>query len=365
MKIWRLLLKSLLLFAILNFLLVAIAPGFGFTPSLYNALVPGRERLPFGESPAAYNLSLFDIDAMFAAHEIAVPKAADEFRVVVIGDSSIWGTLLRPDETLTGQLNTLGLQTADGREIRVYNLGYPTISLTKDLLIFEQAMDYEPDLIIWSLTLESFPADKQLTVPLVSNNAARVDELVSVYGLNADPNDAALNRPNFWETTLIGRRRALADWYRLQVYGVMWAITGVDQIYPETYTPAQLDFDADATFHEISADEFTPDFLAFNALDVGFALAGDVPLVLVNEPILISNGKNSDIRYNYFYPRWAYDRYRDMLQEKADAASWAYYDFWDVVPMDEFTNSGVHLTPEGESLLVARVADLILAEIER
>lgn len=356
MKLWRLLLKSVLLFIVLNLAFVAIAPDFGFTPSIYNTLAPGRKRLPFGENPAAYNLSLFDLDAMFAAHEIAAPKADGEFRVVVIGDSSVWGTLLHNDETLTGQLDV-------AENVRVYNLGYPTISLTKDLLIMQKALEYQPDLIIWLMTLEAFPQDKQLTVPLVSNNATRVDELVSVYGLDADPHSDSLIRPDFWDTTLIGRRRALADWYRLQVYGVMWGITGIDQFYPESYSPAQRDFEADQTFHEIGEDEFAPEFLAFNALDVGIALAGDIPIVLVNEPILISNGENSDLRYNFFYPRWAYDQYRTLMQEKADTDGWTYYDLWNIVPRDEFSNSAVHLTPVGEALLSEQISELIMQEI--
>ena len=225
MKTWRLLIKAVLLFAFINFVLVAVSPGKGSSVSVYNHLVPGRVRLPFGENAAAaYNLSLFDIDAMFAAHEIAAPKADNEFRVVVVGDSSVWGTLLRPEETLIGQLNTLGLESADGRAMRFYNAGYPTISLTKDLLIFEEATQYEPDLIVWMMTLESFPADKQLSVPLVSHNPARVERLATAYDLNLDLNSDALIRPGFWDTTLIGRRRALADWYRLQVYGLMWAL---------------------------------------------------------------------------------------------------------------------------------------------
>ena len=356
MKTWRIILKSALLFAALNLLFATF--GNGFSPSIYNTLVPGRERLPFGENSAAYNLSLFDLDAMFAAHEIAAPKAAEEFRVVVVGDSSVWGTLLRNDETLTGQLDL-------GENVRVYNLGYPTISLTKDLLIMQKALEYQPDLIIWMMTLESFPQDKQLTVPLVSNNATRVRELVTAYGLDADPNSDTLNRPDFWGTTLVGRRRALADWYRLQVYGVMWGITGIDQFYPETYTPAQIDLDADEAFHDATPETFDKSDWAFNALDVGFALVGETPLILVNEPILISDGENSDIRYNFFYPRWAYDQYRDLMQTRAEENDWVYYDLWDVVPMDEFTNSAVHLTTNGEALLAAEVNEIIRAEIER
>lgn len=355
MKLWRLLLKSALLFVALNFLLTVLGNGFNF--SVYNALVPGRERLPFGENPTqAYNLSLFDIDAMFAAHEIAAPKADDEYRVVVIGDSSVWGTLLDNDETLTGQLDV-------PENVRVYNLGYPTISLTKDLLILEKAMEYEPDLVLWMMTLEAFPQDKQLSVPLVQNNAARVDRLVSVYGLDADPNSDALNRPELWDATLVGRRRALADWYRLQVYGIMWGITGVDQIYPETYTPAAIDLEADRSFHGVEImDAMAEPLITKSPLDVGFALAGETPLILVNEPILISNGANSDIRYNFFYPRWAYDQYRAMLHGKAQEKGWTLYDFWDLVPMNEFTNSAVHLTFAGEALLASEIEKVIAFE---
>jgi hypothetical protein len=43
--------------------------------------------------------------------------------------------------------------------------------------------------------------------------------------------------------------------------------------------------------------------------------AGDVPVLLINEPMFISSGQNSDLRYNSFYPRWAYDQYRAMLAE--------------------------------------------------
>ncbi len=358
----RLLAKAALLFAIVNFVFVAISPNAGFTTSIYNHLVPGRERLPFGENPTkAYNLSLFDIDAMFAAHRVSKPKADDEYRVIIVGDSSVWGTLLRPEETLSGQLNTLDLKAADGREIEVYNLGYPTISLTKDLLVFEQALQYEPDLIIWMLTLESFPADKQLTAPLVSHNSARVERLATAYNLNLDPNSDALIRPDFWDTTLVGRRRALADWYRLQVYGVMWGITGVDQFYPDNYDLAQIDFEQDDTFHDWAPPELPVNQLSIDVLDAAFQMADETSLVFVNEPILISNGENSDIRYNFFYPRWAYDQYRNLLTEKSVANDWRYYDFWDIVPMNEFTNSAVHLTVTGETMLVERIADVIMS----
>ena len=114
--------KGVALFLVLNFL-VAVFPSTGAGRlSLYNRLFPGRERLPFGENPTqAYNLSLFDLDAMFASHILAEgAKPADEYRVLLIGDSSVWGTLLRPEQTLAGQ----GFSIADAR---------PSIQLTYDI----------------------------------------------------------------------------------------------------------------------------------------------------------------------------------------------------------------------------------------
>ena len=91
-------------------------------------------------------------------------------------------------------------------------------------------------------------------------------------------------------------------------------------------------------------------------------MAGDVPVLIVNEPILVSEGKNSHVRYNFFYPRWAYDQYRQLLAEQAQDANWMYVDLWDLVPQEEFTNSAVHLTPKG-SRLYYQVLKPILARI--
>jgi lysophospholipase L1-like esterase len=81
--------------------------------------------------------------------------------------------------------------------------------------------------------------------------------------------------------------------------------------------------------------------------------------LLVNEPMLISNGANRNIRYNFFYPRWANDEYRTLLAGHAQAKNWKYLDLWDLVPAKEFTNSAIHLTPAGEKLLAARIAAAI------
>ena len=349
------LLKGLLLFLILTFALAFIPQGSTVGKlSLYNILWPGRVRLPFGENPQeAYNLSLYDLEAMFASHEInAGAKPDDEFRVILIGDSATWGTLLEPGDTLSGLIDQAGLADAAGKAVRAYNLAYPSMSITKDLMILEKALQYEPDLIVWPVTLQSFPRTIQIETPLVANNPERVQPLIENLDLNLDVDDPQFIDSTFFDRTLIGRRRAIFDALQLQFYGLKWAATGIDQTYPEDYTPAQRDFEAgDDSFQGWQETDFTPDQLALEILNAGAALAGNIPILVVNEPILISEGENSDIRYNFFYPRWAYDLYRQEMSQLAQNADWTYIDLWDVVPQDEFTNSAVHLTPEGSQLL--------------
>jgi hypothetical protein len=192
----------------------------------------------------------------------------------------------------------------------------------------------------------------------VANNPERIRKVIAKYKLNLDPNDPTLPKSSNRQQTFINRRRDIANLLQLQINGLLWAATGVDQYYPKNYEHAQIDLDADDHFHELTPDVSLQDVLSFDILDAGM-LAAHVPTILINEPILVSNGLNSDIRYNFFYPRWAYDQYRQLLNERSAAYGWKYVDLWNLVPMDQFTNSGVHLTPYGESLLAAKTATAI------
>jgi hypothetical protein len=345
--------------------------------TLYNWLVPGRARLPYGEQPErAYNLSLNNLDAMFAAHRLNTPKFSDEFRVVILGDSSVWGILLKPDQTLDAALNALNVQVAGagGKQARFYNLGYPVQSLTKDVLLLDEAVrrppNQRPDLIVWLVTLEAFAPSQQLASMLVRSNPDRVRDLAQAFALPlaAESDASRLITPTFWERTLIGQRRALADWARLQAYAPLWGVTGIDQVYPTAYKPrlsdfAPADFGGDLTAWRgftpgapFSAGDATEDGLVFSVLTTGVRRAHPAPIVIVNEPIFVSAGQNSEVRYNFFYPRWAYDRYRALLAEVSAAQGWRLIDMWDAVPPEEFTDSPVHLTPRGSALLAERIA---------
>ncbi len=360
------LVKAALLFAALNLLFALVYPmGWLGKISFYNVLFPGRERLPFGENQAqAYNLSLYNLDAMLASLRLnAAPKAAGEYRLLVIGDSSVWGTLLTPPQTLTGQLNALHL-TCGSKRLTAYNLGYPTLSVTKDLMILQEAVArYQPDRILWLVTLEGLPRETQISSsPILANNAEKAVSLIEDNGLHLDPHDPALTSPSFWDKTLVGARRPLADLMRLQFYGVLWGATGIDQTYPANYEPAARDLAPDTSFHGRKGPVLDTASLALDVLPAGVKMAGAVPVTFVNEPILVSQGKNSDLRYNFFYPRWAYDQYRTALSSLMQVNGWAYMDLWNLVDQKAFTNSAIHLTPAGESQLARAVGEGLVGE---
>jgi len=77
--------------------------------------------------------------------------------------------------------------------------------------------------------------------------------------------------------------------------------------------------------------------------------------------MFVSHGQNSDIRYNFFYPRWAYDDYRALLGSQVVARGWQYADLWDAVGNDQFTDSPIHMTVAGTGELAGRLSAPILA----
>lgn len=361
----RVALKTGLLFLLCNLVFAITLPleALGHL-SLYNLVYPGRERLPYGENPAvAYNLSLYNVPAMLASHTIHQPKQANEARVVLLGDSNTWGWFLESEQTLAGQMNGLAPQDRHGRDIITYSLGYPIMSLTKDLMFMEEALARDPDLIVWLVTLESFPRDKQLFAPIVQNNPQRIRPLITQYNLQLDPEDERFVDPQGWERSLIGQRRNLADIARLQQYGLSWAATGIDQFIPEEIPLRQNDLATDTSWEGLTEDTtLTDEQLAFDVLEAGVEMASraGVPVLIINEPMFVADGENSDVRYNSFYPRWAYDQYRVLLHDTAVAEGWLYRDWWDAVPPEEFTDTPVHLSPAGSAL----VAELLVNEVQ-
>jgi hypothetical protein len=197
-------------------------------------------------------------------------------------------------------------------------------------------------------------SDEQLNTPLIINNPLVLNNVIDEYQLAYPKANIDL-----FDYTITGQKRNLADIFRLQLYGALWAGSGIDQAYPENYIPAQRDFKPDYSYKNITNNQMNVDDLATDVILKTVLGFQDTDFILINEPILISSGKNSNIRYDFYYPRWAYDEYRNIVKSVLEQSAIKYYDFWDLVPESEFTNSAIHLSNAGEEMLTAKTVTLI------
>ena len=348
----RVLVKALCLFVAINILYAVINPQ-RVKVSGYNVVFPGRTRLPFGIKGDPYTVAVDHVDAMFASHLISAPKARDEYRIALIGDSSIWGEDLGAYDVISEQWNKLNLQCGK-LWIRAYNLGYPHPSAIKDLVILDKAIDYEPDMIVWFVTLNTLFS--QRLNPFLVANRERATTVLNTYNINFRQSRTLVEtQPNFYEKTLIGRRSNLARQIKLRVLGIIWTATGADT---NTLAPDERpDFyvDDDPRYRNLETPADLRPMLQLSALAAGYQLADSIPVLIVNEPIFIVDDADTRVRYNAGYPRWAFDRYREALAAEAQNAGWDYLDLWNAVPREYFSDAGLHLSIEGERQLVQQI----------
>ncbi|HEX2696788.1 MAG TPA: hypothetical protein VHM28_03720, partial [Anaerolineales bacterium] len=305
------------------------------------------------------------MDAMFASHAISNgPKPADEYRIILLGDSAVWGFEVSPQDTVSEQINRLDLQSCDGRRIKAYNLAYPLPSNTRDLVTLQKAMSFQPDLVIWLVTLKTFDtttAEKDLLIP----QSEQVLALINQYHIKVDA-EKYLHPRSFFDKTMTGSAVRLKKIVLEQFYGFLLTATGFDTKPPDPHVASSLSENVDAVSNynafALSDRQSFIDHLDFSPVSVAGQIVGAVPILVVNEPIFRANGENSDLRYNKYYPRWAYDSYRAKLSGWVLERRYSYLDLWNAIPNDEFVGSPLHLNPEGESklahLLSAKVAGI-------
>jgi hypothetical protein len=364
----RVLVKAIFFFVALNVAFALFSPPVGKI-TLYNHIVPGRLRFPYEQESAfyfiGYNAPIYeDYDAMFGAHVISRQKPADEFRLLLLGDSATWGVTLQANEILSEQINRLHIQTCDGRIVRAYNLAYPFSSLTRDLLILDKAMEHEPDMVFWLITLSTLEpktAERQFIAP----HWEQYLRLAKTYQIRSSHFPQPIQEPSLWEKTIIGQRKRLKNIVFTQALGILWGATGIDNhegLQPEGPPPTtdvgnNLDYQGRLP-GESSA---TSESLMMEVLSAGFDVAGDVPVIVINEPIYVAGGANHLIRYNEFYPRWVFDDYRQFMLEWMKQQNYKWLDFWNAVPPEEFVDQYFHRNSSGEK----RFAELLAPEIQK
>jgi hypothetical protein len=126
------------------------------------------------------------LDPLLEAHEIAQPKAPDEYRVIFLGDSATFCLYCPSRESIPQAFTDLGA-TIDDKRVRAYNLAYPGSDWLKDILILKHALKYEPDAIVWLVTAKGSgdqPLPQEPEAHLVTRiNAAELPALARDYNL--------------------------------------------------------------------------------------------------------------------------------------------------------------------------------------
>lgn len=322
---------------------------------------PGADRMTF---PNAYVRGQLPLEALLAQHEISYkPKAPNEFRVIVLGDSGQWGYGLRPDERFAGQLAARGLQI-NGKRLVTYNLAYPGGYAPREAMILDAATKFYPDLVIWFVTaneLESgangLNSDNQTFFRL---DQRHVDQVITVYHQEWLGN--LLPPTPLWQQfSAIRTQDVIPVWLdslmfplfadRLNQHGTYPAASRVKNI------PIPEKAEIDDGFKPLA--EMPNESWQFLLVGQQIAEKAGARLLIINEPILIGEGTNSDINYNSLYSRAAYDRYRVLLAAFANEHHLWYADLWNAIPAENFTNTPLHADADGWKIVVDAVTGLL------
>ena len=223
-------------------------------------------------------------------------------------------------------------------------------------MILDRAMRLEPDAIVWMITWYTLMPKTRVDHWIVEQNPEDFSRL-----------GAALRFPTAGLRgarslgKLFTRNRALFRTIRFQLYSLVQLATDRDQIPGPPQIPA-TELSADENFEGMRPPVLRENQVSIDQVHDFLELADNVPVLLVNEPIQIMSGiPNSDIRYNSYYPRWAYDQYRHFMNEAAATNHWRYLDLWDMFPQEAFADTPLHLIPAAHRTLAEFLAPEILA----
>jgi len=207
--------RDFLATAALLLLVAAAAPAVAGGPSwCLPPLFEGGQRLHAMPAPTAFWLA-----PLLRQHELchAARARPDEPRAILIGNSAVFGHPLPAAAALGGRLNQL--LAVHGVPGRVYNLGWVNAYELRDAVILNAALDYQPDLIIYPLTLADFqhgaPSLFEPIAAFFASNDSAVRDL-------ARARPAGLEEPfDRYESAYAHGWRAQGYWARLRDLGTL------------------------------------------------------------------------------------------------------------------------------------------------
>ena len=325
--------KALCLFAVFNIGYGILQPSQnGLLPSLYNIIFPGRERFQKGYE--------FDPYRLLSDHIVSRAQA-ESFNILILGSSEIWGSRTSAAESIPAYLDASGLRAADGRPVRVYNLGYPFPYAFKDLVILEAAVQQHIpiDLAIvstfdTSLSLTYFPHT------VSSANLSLEKYVIKHYHFPVkyfDPKSVTTQDFASVFLSVWNDRDALLAWSSMQMRGLSWSLLRDDVDNTNVllrYFPSSMK----SFLETLTLDRMQPEDTMLSAI-AQFHRETQIPVLILNAPVPVAT--------NEFAP-W--------LQEQTQALGLPLLDCWDVFHDPYRFEDYHHITSETHALYASILA---------
>jgi hypothetical protein len=310
--------------------------------TLYNSVFPGRLRFEWQDQRTLQvSVPELKLSRLLADHILSRRKQPDEYRILMLGSSELWGVLRRDEETAPVVFDRMGIQTGEGRRVRSYNLGYISPSAFKDLMILHYILMYrsdEPDAVILFINSNSLGIVSEPN-PLYADNADLGLEVMHRYEIQEIEYQSLLNSasmlPGWIRHSFIGERDNISYWLMNQFFGFGWLATGSDQVFPPDgeVIPFQGGRGADLVRWTIDQQKGTLEGFSTLSKEHHFFMG------IVVVPM------------NFDAPGFV-----DALAGRTQALGIPLLDCSMLLPFGEFTDSPLHMSATGHQLLAGEVA---------
>ncbi|MDX2168164.1 MAG: hypothetical protein SF182_13905 [Deltaproteobacteria bacterium] len=342
--------RALLLLLLLLLLLAGAARA---EPFCLPPLFDGGQRL-HGLDP----VKVLWLDPLLRQHEICWRQRPGEVRIVVLGNSAIYGFPLPVEQSFAARLNA-GFD-ADGTAAHVFNLAWVFTYFLKDAVILDRALAYRPDVIVYAVTLADMthlaPPPFQPLLEFLRANAGTIDAMA------ADPpptlaEPLALTAASLHEseaTLLQSRRLNIATYLRQtlrQQARALATAVGAAPAPPAPKTLGRAPYDCRKVQRQDGL--FYRDFQTWSLLGALAALrqqSGQRVLV-VNWPV--AHEPSGDC-YNNRYTVARLAEFDAWLAAETTRLELPFLDLSRLLPPEEFLDS-LHVSAAGHQLIADRV----------
>lgn len=312
------------------------------------------------------NPEVFWLEIMMRQHELCwrAPSAPAEQRVLLFGSSAVYGFPLPVEETVGWYLNEE--IAAAHRPAHVFNLAFVTPNQVRDALLIHEALAYDPDVIVYPLTLAEFRHIAPMWFPTSTRFFDMND--AALRRLAADP-PAGLEEPvQRYATANVknaGRRHVTdqlrdAGLYTRRLAGAAAAAftARINSPRPRHQPKAgkqQKEYDCSETERSMMSYANWKDWNVLAYLEDLQRRRGIRVLVvhwpISHEPV----GKCYSVRYTDA----AVNDFADWIAAQAAQRQLAYLDLRTFIPNETFIDS-LHIKPEGHRMIATRIADVLV-----